>query len=131
MVEGLEHIGIAVKDLEKAKLLYEELGLEVELEETLEEMGIKVALYPVSGTYIELLQGLTGEDVISRFVAKRGEGFHHLAFTVKDIEKKLKELEEKGILLIDREPRVGLEGKRIAFLHPSSTGGTLMELVES
>lgn len=131
LIEGLEHIGIAVKDLKKAKTLYRDiLGLEVEKEEILEEMGIEVALFPVGGTKVELLQGLTGEDVISRFIEKKGEGFHHLAFQVKDIEDKLRQLEEKGIQLIDKTPRKGLGGKRIAFLHPRSTGGTLIELIQ-
>lgn len=127
----MEHIGIAVKDIETALAFYRDtLGLLVKEEETLEEMGIKVAILPVGDTEVELLQGISPESTIHQFVEKHGEGIHHLAFTVKDLPQKLKEMEEKGIRLIDKTPRSGVGGKAIAFLHPKSTGGTLVELVE-
>lgn len=130
-LHGLEHIGIAVEDIDRSLQLYRDiLGFSVEKEETLPEMGIKVAMLPIGDTEIELIQGITQESTIYQFVQKKGEGIHHLAFTVDDLEGKLQELKEKGIRLIDEVPRRGVEGKAIAFLHPSATGGTLIELVE-
>lgn len=130
MIEGLEHIGIAVKDLKKAKALYQKLGFSVSKEERLLEMGLLVAFLPIGETKLELLMGIAGDDAISKFVEKKGEGIHHLAFKVKDIEGKLKELHEEGFRLIDQKPRIGALGKKVAFIHPKSTGGILMELIQ-
>ncbi len=131
MLKQLDHIGIAVNDLESSAFLYRELlGLEFMGEEELPAEGVKTLFFNLEGVKIELLAG-TGEDnPISKFVTKRGEGIHHLAFMVEDLATRLEELREKGVRLIDKKPRPGAGGKLIAFLHPRSTGGVLIELCE-
>jgi methylmalonyl-CoA epimerase len=131
MLEDLSHIGIAVEDLDQALSFYRDmLGLkELEVKE-LPDRGIKVAILDSGNTRIELLEGIRPDSAISRFIQKRGAGIHHLCFEVKDIEKSLKELSSNGIRLIDKEARPGAEGKPVAFVHPASTHGVLLELEE-
>ena len=129
-LEGLEHIGIAVSDLEEALALYEEaFGLEAESIVALEERNVRVAFLPLGNTKIELLEPM-GEGALSRFLERRGEGLHHIALGVSDIRGSLKKLKEKGIRLVDEAPRPGAEGDLVAFLHPRSTRGVLVELCE-
>ncbi len=127
----LNHIGIAVADLEEAKKLYcGILGFELIEEKELTDRGIRIAFLSTGNTKIELLEGVTEESAISKFVEKRGPGIHHLCFNVKDIEKTMAELVSSGIELIDEAPRAGAEGHLVAFLHPKSTMKVLLELEE-
>ena len=131
MIEGLDHIGIAVKNLDEALELYEGiLGLEVENVCAFQEQKIKTAFLLAGGARIELLEPLDNEGPVARFIEKRGEGVHHLAFNVADIEAALQRIKENGIALVDEKPRIGAEGFKIAFLHPKSTKNVLVELCE-
>ncbi len=130
-LKELEHIGIAVNDLEEAKKLYcDILGFELTGEKELPDRGLKIAFLSTGNTKIELLEGTTEESAITRFVSKKGPGIHHLCFKVDDIGRTLEELSSEGVDLIDKVPRVGAEGHRIAFLHPGSTMKVLIELEE-
>ncbi len=130
-VSHIEHIGIAVKDLEESIRFYEEmLGQKCYAIEEVEEQKVKTAFFMVGETKIELLESTDPEGPIGKFIEKKGEGVHHLAFAVKGIEAALNNMEEKGVRLIDKTPRKGAEGLDIAFLHPKSTHGVLMELCE-
>jgi methylmalonyl-CoA/ethylmalonyl-CoA epimerase len=130
MIDKINHIGIAVKDLDEAIAFYRKLGLEVEGTETVESQKVKVAFIPVGDTRIELLAATDDESPIAKFIEKRGEGIQHLAFSVSDISSELKNAESEGIRLIDKEPRVGAHNSKIAFLHPKSTNGVLVELCQ-
>ncbi|MBN2071964.1 MAG: methylmalonyl-CoA epimerase [Candidatus Krumholzibacteriota bacterium] len=130
-LKKLDHIGIAVKDIDEAKRLYRDiLGFELIEEKTLPDRGLKIAFLSTGNTKIELLEGITPESAITKFVDKRGPGIHHLSFEVDDIRKILDELSSEGIELIDRVPRDGAEGHPVAFLHPGSTMKVLIELEE-
>ena len=125
------HIGIAVKSLDEAILFYENIfGLKCYNIEEVEEQKVKTAFFKVGDTKIELLESTDPDGPIGKFIEKRGEGIHHMAFAVKDIENRLREAEEKGVRLIDHKPRKGAEGLDIAFLHPKSTLGVLTEICE-
>lgn len=127
----IEHIGIAVINLEEAILYYETLlGTKCYNIEIVEEQKVKTAFFLVGQTKIELLESTDPEGPVGKFIEKRGEGVHHIAFAVDGIEDCLAEVEEKGIRLIDSKPRKGAEGLDIAFLHPKSTMGVLTELCE-
>jgi methylmalonyl-CoA/ethylmalonyl-CoA epimerase len=127
----IEHIGIAVADLEAAISLYEKLlGQKCYNIEEVKEQKVKTAFFKVGQTKIELLQSTDPEGPIGRFIEKKGEGIHHIAFAVEDIETNLNDASVKGIQLIDAKPRKGAEGLDIAFLHPKSTSGVLIELCE-
>ncbi len=131
MMRKIDHIGIAVKNLEEALKLYTEvLGLEIEGTEVVEDQKVKVAFLPVGDSEIELLESTDPEGPIARYIEKRGEGIQHLALRVDDIEQALEEVKKKGIKLIDEKPRYGAGNARIAFLHPKSTNGVLIELTE-
>lgn len=124
----IEHIGIAVSDLESAKRFYEgALGLKVKHEETLRDM--KIAFVPVGEVNIELIQPISEDGVIAKFIDKRGEGIHHIAYEVDDISAFLGALKSRGVNLVDEVPRQGAHGKEVAFLHPKSSHGVLTELV--
>jgi methylmalonyl-CoA epimerase len=124
----ISHIGIAVKDLAAAKQFYEEsLGLKVDHEETMDDMNI--AFVPVGEVNLELLQSTTEEGIIAKFIAKRGEGIHHIAYEVDDIGGALEKLRDQGVTLVDKKPRPGAHGCQVAFLHPKSSNGVLTELV--
>ena len=127
----IEHIGIAVSNLAAAINLYESLfGLKCYNIEEVPDQKVKTAFFKVGETKIELLESTDPESSIGKFIATRGEGIHHIAFAVNDIEKQLKHAEEIGIRLIDARPRKGAEGLDIAFLHPKSTSGVLIEICE-
>ncbi len=127
----IEHIGIAVKDLKKAIKYYEDtLGLECYSIEEVADQKVKTAFFKIGQTKIELLETTDRDGPIGRFIEKKGEGIHHIAFAVDELEKSLKEAKDKGVRLIDSEPRKGAEGLNIAFLHPKSTFGVLTEFCE-
>lgn len=127
----IEHIGIAVKSLEESIPYYEEvLGLKCYAIEEVPEQKVKTAFLKVGETKLELLESTDPEGPIGKFIEKKGEGVHHIAFAVNDLEKVLTETGEKGIRLIDKTPRKGAEGLDIGFLHPKSTHGVLTELCE-
>ena len=127
----IEHIGIAVKSLSEAIPFYEGIfGLKCYNIEEVAEQKVKTAFFKVGDTKIELLESTDPEGPIGKFIEKRGEGIHHMAFAVKDLNQKLAEAESKGVRLIDREARKGAEGLDIGFLHPKSTFGVLTELCE-
>ncbi len=130
-ISHIEHIGIAVKNLEESIRFYEDmLGMECYAVEEVEEQKVKTAFFQVGQTKIELLESTDPEGPIGKFLDKKGEGVHHMAFAVKGIEGALAQMDEKGVRLIDKKPRKGAEGLDIAFLHPKSTHGVLMELCE-
>lgn len=126
----IDHIGIAVQSLEEAALPYKMLGLELTHVEEVPEQGVKVAMLPVGESKIELLEPLSSESPIAKFLEKKGSGVHHIAFSVEDIEGELKRLQKEGLRLIDEQPRQGAHGAQIAFLHPKSTHGVLVELCQ-
>lgn len=131
-ITHIEHIGIAVRNLEESIRFYEEkLGLKCYGIEEVKDQKVKTAFFQVGQTKIELLESTDPEGPIGKFIEKKGEGIHHIAFATQDIENGLKELESKDVHLIDKTPRKGAEGLDIAFLHPKSTGGVLMELCEN
>jgi methylmalonyl-CoA/ethylmalonyl-CoA epimerase len=130
-ITHIEHIGIAVKNLEEAIKFYEEaLGLKCYSVEEVKDQKVKTAFFMAGQTKIELLESTDPEGPIGKFLEKKGEGIHHLAFAVKDLQGSLDEIQQKGIQLIDKAPRQGAEGLNIAFLHPKSTFGVLTELCE-
>ncbi|MDI3526420.1 MAG: methylmalonyl-CoA/ethylmalonyl-CoA epimerase [Tenuifilum sp.] len=130
-ITHIEHIGIAVKNLEESIPFYEKvLGLKCYNIEEVKDQKVKTAFFMVGQTKIELLESTDPEGPIGKFIEKKGEGIHHIAFAVNDIEGQLKHMEEQGVALIDKTPRKGAEGLDIAFLHPKSTLGVLTELCE-
>lgn len=127
----IEHIGIAVKNLEESIKYYEDiLGLKCYAVEEVQDQKVKTAFFMVGQTKIELLESTAEDGPIAKFIEKKGEGVHHVAFAVNNLTEVLKEVEAKGIQLIDKTPRKGAEGLDIAFLHPKSTKGVLTELCE-
>ncbi|MBP1662879.1 MAG: mce [Bacteroidetes bacterium] len=131
-VTHIEHLGIAVNSIEEALPFYENiLGLKCYAVEEVADQKVKTAFLQVGQTKIELLESTDPEGAVGKFIEKRGEGIHHLAFAVEGLADALKEAEEKGIRLIDANPRKGAEGLNIAFLHPKSTIGVLTELCEN
>ncbi|BAF59544.1 MAG: methylmalonyl-CoA epimerase [Pelotomaculum sp.] len=131
MIKKIDHIGIAVRDLAEALKLYEGLlGLKSIGTEVVEEQKVKVAFLPTGDSEVELLESTTPDGPIAKFIEKNGEGIQHIAFRVDNIEQRLAELKEKGVRLIDEKPRRGAGGAKIAFLHPKSTFGVLIELSE-
>lgn len=128
----LAHIGIAVKDLEQALGFYRDaLGMHVEGVEEVPSERVNVAFVALRDGHLELLESTDPDGPIGRFIAKRGEGIHHLALRVTDVQKTLDRLKAAGVRLIDETPRRGAGGKNVAFIHPSATGGVLVELIES
>ncbi len=127
----INHLGIATKGIEEALKFWEEaLGLENVHTEVVEDQKVRVAMLPLGESRIELLEPTSDDSPISKFLEKRGGGIHHIAVEVADIEAALAKLKAKGMRLIDEHPRTGAEGCRVAFVHPSSTTGVLLELVE-
>ena len=127
----LDHVGIAVPDLAAARALYERvLGLEVTHEEVIEEQGVHELLLRAGEAYVQLVAPLSPDSPVGRFLAKRGEGVHHVGYAVPDVAAALTELRAQGFEVIDPVPRVGSGGTTIAFVHPKSMGGVLVELVE-
>lgn len=131
MLERIDHVGVAVGDLDAAIELYEgSFGMRLAHRETVEEQGVEAVLLDVGDGHVELLSPLGEETPVGRFVAKNGPGLHHVAYAVADIDATLSALAEGGITLIDREPRTGIRGSKVAFVHPKSTGSVLTEIVE-
>lgn len=131
MIEKLDHIGVAVSDIDEALKFYSDaLGLKCEHVEEVSQQKVKIAFIPAGDVNLELVQATESDSVIAKFIEKKGEGIQHIALKVDDIEETLKQLKEKNIELIDPVPRIGAHGSKIAFLHPKSTHGVLLELVE-
>jgi methylmalonyl-CoA/ethylmalonyl-CoA epimerase len=127
----IHHLGIAVESLARAVPIFQQLlGKAPEAEESVADQKVRVAAFRLGDGRLELLEGTEGDSPIARFIAKRGAGIHHLALAVPDLPEALRRLEKDGVRLIDREPRLGAGNERIAFLHPSSTAGVLIELIE-
>lgn len=127
----VDHIGIAVKSIDEALKFWEgTLGIKCHGVEEVADQKVKTAFLPLKDTEVELLEGTSPESPVAKFVEAKGEGIHHLAIRVEDLEAALAELKEKGIRLIDEKPRLGAGGAKIAFIHPKATGGVLLELSE-
>jgi methylmalonyl-CoA epimerase len=131
MTFALDHLGIAVKSLAAAKAVYEKLGLTVSPEENVEQENVRLVMVPIGETRLELLEPTSDDSVIGRFIAKRGEGLHHISLRVPDLNAAVQRLKSEGVRLVSEEIKIGAGGHRYIFLHPSSTGGVLLELVES
>ena len=131
MTLKIEHIGIAVKDLEKSNQLFKALlGSDAYKTENVEEEGVKVSFFKTGDSKIELLQALNEASPVARFISKKGEGIHHLAFEVEDIFASMAQLKNLGFELLSDEPKYGADNKLICFLHPKSTNGVLIELCQ-
>ena len=131
MFGRIDHVGVAVEDVDAALALYQE-GFEMELahRETVAEQGVEAVLLDVGDGHVELLAPLGPDTPVGKFIAKNGPGLHHVAYAVDDVDAALERLAAAGIKLIDSEPRIGIRESRVAFLHPRSTGGVLTEIVE-
>ncbi len=131
MLDKIDHIGIAVTDLESSIKFYrDQLKLEFQGTEVVEEQKVKVAFFPVAESRLELLEATTADSPVAKFIERRGQGVHHVAFKVQNLAEKLEMLKEQGVALIDEKPRLGADGALIAFIHPKATGGVLVELCE-
>jgi methylmalonyl-CoA/ethylmalonyl-CoA epimerase len=129
--DRIDHVGVAVDDLEEAISLYEEtFEMQLAHRETVESQGVEAVLLDVGDGHVELLRPLGPETAVGKFVEKRGPGLHHVAYAVEDIDAALAALSEAGVKLIDAKARVGIRGSRVAFIHPGSTGSVLTEIVE-
>jgi len=130
-MKKIEHIGIAVANLEDASIIYEKLfGVPAYKEEEVVSEGVKTAFFRSGPSKIELLEGTNPESPISKFIAKKGEGIHHIAFEVEDIEMELARLKNEGFIILNEVPKKGADNKLVAFLHPKSTNGVLIELCQ-
>ncbi len=130
-INRVGHIGIAVEDLDSVAKIFEDLfGIELEAKHGAPDQSVEVALLKTEGTTLELVTPTDQQSGLAKLLKKRGNSIHHISFEVEDIDAALSHLKEKGVELIDKEPRVGAEGKRIAFIHPKSCGGILIELKE-
>lgn len=127
----LDHLGIAVRSLAAAKSIYEKLGLVVSAEEVVEPEAVRVVMVPIGETRLELLEPLSDDSVIAKFIAKRGEGMHHISLRVPDLAAAVAKLKADGVRLVSEEIKIGAGGHRYIFVHPASAGGVLLELVES
>ena len=131
MLGKIEHVAIAVDDLEAAVRHYSEVwGIEVEHRERVEDQGVEEAMLPIGESYLQLLGATGPETTVGKFLAKRGPGLHHIAYEVDDLEATLAELKEKGVPLIDEAPRKGGRGHMVAFVHPKGNHGLLVELIQ-
>ncbi|NMC00127.1 MAG: methylmalonyl-CoA epimerase [Thermoanaerobaculaceae bacterium] len=130
MAMKIDHIGIAVESIEKVAQFYKDLELDICHTEEVKDQQVKASMIMIGESRIELLESLSPEGPIGKFIAKKGPSIHHIAIEVQNLEAKLKELEEKGYSLIDKTPRMGAGGNKIAFVHPKSSGGVLIELCE-
>jgi len=127
----IDHLGIAVKSLAGAKAIYEKLGLSVSPEEVVESEQVRVVMVPVGESRLELLEPTSENSVIAKFVAKRGEGLHHVSLRVPDLSATVESLKKNGVRLVSEEIKTGAGGHQYIFVHPSSTGGVLLELVQA
>jgi methylmalonyl-CoA epimerase len=131
VLDRIDHVGVAVSDLDAGIALYERtFAMPLAHRETVESQGVEAALLDVGDGHVELLAPLGPETMVGKFIAKRGEGLHHVAYAVDDIDATLGRLKQDGAELIDAEPRPGIRGSRVAFLHPRATGSVLTEIVE-
>jgi len=131
MITKIDHIGVVVSDIEEALKVYQQaLGLSLARIQERPDQAVTIAFLPTGESEIELVQPVTSDSGVAKFLQKRGEGIHHLCLEVDDIEEALAKLREKGLQLIDEMPRTGPEGERFAFIHPKSTHGVLIELYE-
>jgi len=128
---GLDHLGIAVKSLNSAKRIYEKLGLSVSEQEEVPAEKVRLVMIPVGQTRLELLEPTSDDSAVAKFIAKRGEGMHHVCLRVPDLTAAVQKLKAHGVRLISEDIKVGVGGHRYVFVHPSSAGGVLLELVES
>jgi methylmalonyl-CoA epimerase len=126
----IDHLGIAVKSVASAKGIYEKLGLTVSPEETVEQEKVRLVMVPVGESRLELLEATSEDSAIAKFIAKRGEGLHHVCMRVPDLASAVEKLKKDGVRLVTDEIKVGAGGHRYVFVHPSSAGGVLLELVE-
>ena len=127
----IDHLGIAVKSLAAAKGIYEKLGLNVSREELVEAEQVRVVMVPLGESRFELLEPTSEDSVIAKFIAQRGEGLHHVSLRVPDLAEAIERLKKDGVRLVSNEIKVGAGGHRYVFVHPSSTAGVLLELVEA
>ena len=131
MIEKIEHIGIAVKNLDEANKIYEQLlGSPPYKMETVDSEGVNTSFFKTGESKVELLQATKDESAIAKFIAKKGEGIHHIAFAVEDIHKEIKRLKEDGYAIINESPKKGADNKLICFVHPKNTKGVLIELCQ-
>jgi methylmalonyl-CoA/ethylmalonyl-CoA epimerase len=131
MLTAVDHVGVAVEDLDAALALYRDtLGMPLVHRETIAEQGLEAALLDVGESHIELLAPLSPDTVVGKFLARKGPGLHHVAYRVESVEEALATLSKAGMRLIDEQPRIGIRNSRVAFVHPSSTGGVLTEIVQ-
>ncbi len=131
MLSAIDHVGVAVEDIDAALALYQEsLQLPMVHRETVTEQGVEAALLDVGESHVELLQPLSPDSAVGKFLARRGPGLHHIAYRVEDIEQTLSALARAGMQLIDERPRRGIRGAQVAFVRPSSTDGVLTEIVQ-
>jgi methylmalonyl-CoA/ethylmalonyl-CoA epimerase len=131
MFAQIDHVGVAVEDLDAAIALHEQAyGLALAYREVVEEQGVEAVLLDVGASHVELLRPLQPDTAVGRFLATRGPGLHHVAYRVHDIEAALDALRDQGMQLIDETPRTGIRDSRVAFVHPRSTGGVLTEIVQ-
>jgi methylmalonyl-CoA/ethylmalonyl-CoA epimerase len=130
-LSALDHVGVAVADIDAALAVYRDaLGMPLVHRETVSEQGVDAALLDVGDSHIELLQPLGPETTVGKFLARKGPGLHHVAYRVASVQDALQALSAAGVRLIDERPRTGIRGSQVAFLHPSSTGGVLTEIVQ-
>ncbi len=130
-LSALDHVGVAVEDIEAALAVYRDaLGMPLVHRETVSEQGVDAALLDVGDSHIELLQPLGPETTVGKFLARKGPGLHHVAYRVASVQDTLDALTAAGVRLIDERPRTGIRGSQVAFIHPSSTGGVLTEIVQ-
>jgi len=130
-IKHIDHIGIAVNSIKEGKNFFTDiLGLKLQKTETIEEQKVKTGFFPITDSELELLESTSPDGPVAKYIASRGEGMQHIAFRVENIDEALKELKEKGVRLIDQEPRNGAGGARIAFIHPKESHGVLVELCE-
>ncbi len=127
----IDHVGIAVNSIDDGKSFWSDiLGLDFEGTETVSEQKVTTAFFPVGESEVELLQSTAPDGPVAKYIEKRGQGIQHVAFRVEDIDATLAELKEKGVKLIDQQPRIGAGGAKIAFLHPKATNGVLVEICQ-
>jgi len=126
----IDHVGIAVKSLKAAKAIYEKLGLSISPEETVVQEQVRLVMVPVGESRLELLEPTSEDSTIAKFIAKRGEGLHHVCLKVPDLPAAVGRLKKDGVRLVSEEIKIGAGGHKYVFVHPSSTGGVLLELVE-
>ena len=131
MLGRIDHVGVAVEDMDGALALYRDaLGMPLAHRETVEQQGVDAALLDVGDGHVELLAPLGPETPVGKYLAKRGPGLHHVAYAVPDIDAELERLRAAGLRLIDEEPRIGIRNSRVAFVHPAAVGGVLTEIVQ-